>query len=200
LVEDGNWRDKLRAEALTAVLPTPNQVRAKDIEALGKVLRSLLEEEIALAWIAFAYLSMKGSARLRSVEGLLLEGAATSDALLDALSRGMAAIEATTNPVPKVVISRAITAVEKYAETRSSRVEEAATPDLAAITARASRAELARLVSAVLSLRDTGELVQGWKTPTMPMEKLRGFWLTRTWREPFRAPLPLRTLSNSRRM
>jgi hypothetical protein len=157
LVEDGDWRDKLRAAAVTADLPTPNQVKAKDIEALGKVLLNLLEEEIALAWIAFAYLSMKGAARLRSaVERLLLEGAPTSDALLDALSRGVAAVEATTNPVPKIVISRAITAVERYAETRSSGAEETATPDLAIITARASRAELARLVAAFLSLQDAG--------------------------------------------
>jgi hypothetical protein len=99
---------------------------------------------------------MKGAARLRSaVEELFLEGATTSDALLDALSRGVAAVEATTNPVPKVLISRAVSAVEKYAETRSNGAEEAVTPDLAIIAASASRAELARLVSAVLSFRDT---------------------------------------------
>src|SRR5262245_1659911 len=100
---------------------------------------------------------MKGAARLRSaVEGLLLAGAPTSDALLHALSQGVAAVEATTNPVPKVVVSRAISAVDKYAEKRSSGAEETATPDLAIITARASRAELARLVAAFLSLLDAG--------------------------------------------
>jgi hypothetical protein len=154
LVEDGDWRDKLRAAAPTADLPSPNQVRAKDIEALGKVLLKLLEVEVALAWIAFAYLSMKGAAQLRStVEDLLLGAAKSSDALLDALSRGVAAIEATSNQVPKGAISRAVTAIEKYAEKQSVGDEGAPTPDLAAIAARASRTELARLVVAVLSLR-----------------------------------------------
>jgi hypothetical protein len=157
LVEDRDWRDKLNAAAPTAGLPTSNQVKAKDIGALGKVLLNLLEAEVALAWIAFAYLSMKGAARLRSaVEGLLLDAATTSDALLDALSRGVAAIEATTNQVPKGVISRAIGAIEKYVEKQSVGSEQAPTPALAAIAARASRTEMARLVSAVLSLRDTG--------------------------------------------
>jgi hypothetical protein len=157
LVEDRDWLDKLRAAAPTADLPTPNQVKAKDIEALGKVLLNLVEEEVALAWIAFAYLSMKGAARLRStVEGLLLDVATTTNALLDALSRGVAAIEATSNQVPKGAISRAIGATEKYAEKQSVGGKEAPTPDLAAIAGRASRAELARLVAAVLSLRDTG--------------------------------------------
>jgi hypothetical protein len=142
LVEDRDWLDKLRAAAPTADLPTPNQVKAKDIEALGKVLLNLVEEEVALAWIAFAYLSMKGAARLRStVEGLLLDAATTSNALLDALSRGVAAIEATSNQVPKGAISRAIGATEKYAEKQSVGGKEAPTPDLAAIAGRASRAD-----------------------------------------------------------
>jgi hypothetical protein len=158
LINDPNWRNKLRAAEPTTDLPAPHQLRAKDLEPLGRLLLNLFPEEIALGWIAFAYLSMKGAPRLRSpVEGLLLEAATTSNALLDALSRGTAAIEVTASPAPKSVISRTITAIEKFAQKQSVESEQATTADLAAIAARASRAELSRLVSAVLSLRHTAQ-------------------------------------------
>jgi hypothetical protein len=156
LVKDTHWRDKLRTAEPIGDLPAPNQLRARDIEPLGRLLLDLLPEKVALAWIAFAYLSMKGAPRLRSpVEILLLEAAPTSHALLEALSRGKAAVEVTANLVPRSLIARTIAAIEKFAEKQSFGSEQTTTPDLATIAARASRAELARLVTAVLSLRDT---------------------------------------------
>jgi hypothetical protein len=63
------------------------------------------------------------------------------------------------------VVSRAITVIEKFAEKQSARNDQAAPPDLAAIAARASRPELTRLVSAVLSLRAAAPEPRGSDDP-----------------------------------
>jgi|KBSSwiStaDraftv2_1062776.scaffolds.fasta_scaffold354825_2 hypothetical protein len=155
LVKDPDWRDKLRAAEPPTEIPAPNQLTPKDVEPVGRLLRDLLPKDVARAWIAFAYLTMKGAPQTRSaVEGLLLDAATTSNALLEALSRGVAAVAAETSPVPKNVIARTITAIERFAKKQPVASDQGTAPGFGGIAARASRAELIRLVAALGSLRD----------------------------------------------
>ena len=155
LARDSSWRAKIEAAAETTAPPAPDRLRPKDIEPVGRLALDLLPGEIALAWIAFAYLSMKGTAQVRSrVEALLLESATTSDALLDAIARALAAVEATADTLPRTVTARAITTIENHAQKRSAGSEQSTARELSALAGRASRDELTRLVHALLTMRE----------------------------------------------
>jgi hypothetical protein len=153
LTTEALWHAKFRAAGATTAPPAPGSLKPKDVESVGRLLRDLLPEEAALAWIAFACLAMPGTTRSHPVEVLLLQSAPTSDSLLDALSRAVAAVATTVDPLPKGVIARTVAAIEGYAKTRSAGDEDTAPPPLAAVAGRASRPDLVRLVSALLSMR-----------------------------------------------
>ena len=151
-VTDEFWLGKLRSNDPTGDAPSPNELRPKDVEAVSRALLVVLPEAAALAWIAFAYLSMKGASALRTaVQNLLLE-TSSPNALLEAFSRAVAAIETNAKPVPRSVVSRTIAAVEKFAEKQAGGGKEAASA-LAGLATSATRAELTRLLSAILSLQ-----------------------------------------------
>jgi hypothetical protein len=101
---------------------------------------------------------MKGAPGLRiPVQNLLLETATTPDELLEALSRAVAAIEFDAKTIPKSTVSRAIAAIEAFAEKWPPAATQAqARSEIARLTASATRTELTRLVSALLSLQRGG--------------------------------------------
>lgn len=154
LAADATWRARIEAAAENTAPPPPDLLKPKDIEAVGRLLHDLLPGDIALAWIAFACLTMKGTPQVRAgVEALLQEFATTSEALLEAIAGALAAVEATAKTLPRTAVSRAIDAIERHARERSAARAPATPPELSVLAARASREEVARLVAAVLSLR-----------------------------------------------
>jgi hypothetical protein len=165
---DHFWAEKLRSKNQTADPPHLGELRPKDVEAASRALLLILPHDAAIAWIAYAYLNMKSAPALRiPVQDLLLENTTTPDKLLEALSRALAATEFNAKTVPRSSISRAIATIETFAERRSSRIEQTETrSEFARLTGSATRAELTRLVSAVLSLQhgrsDTANAEAAW--------------------------------------
>ena len=138
----------------TGYPPPPDQLRPKEVEPVGRALL-ILFPEIALGWIAFGYLTMKGAPPSRAaVQNLLINTSSTSNALFEAFARALDAIESNGQMVQRNVIARIIDAIEAYVTRVNAKANrEMGDSRLARLASSANRTDVARLVAALLSLQ-----------------------------------------------
>lgn len=85
--QDPFWADRFRSCNVTGYPPSPQQLRPKDVEPVGRALITVFPDA-AIGWIAFGYLTMKGATAPRAAaQKLLVEIATAPNALFEALAR-----------------------------------------------------------------------------------------------------------------
>jgi hypothetical protein len=151
--QDSFWADRFRSCNVTGYPPSPQQLRPKDVEPVGRALITVFPDA-AIAWIALGYLTMKGAMAPRAaVQKLLIEVAPAPDALFDALARALEAIEAEGQKVAKSVASRAIEAIVAFTALRYPNAHQQSPENsIARLAGIATRSETIRLVAAFLSV------------------------------------------------
>src|SRR5258706_15335336 len=157
LVNQTFWLAKLRSSDAAGCPPSPDQIPAAGVEAASRALCAIYPGE-AVPWIALAYLTRKGSPKLRSsLQSILVEAASTPGALLEGLSRAAEALEAAGEKIPRSAIERSVAAIEASVAGDSTSRGQPTLNGIARLSGLASRTELVRLVTALSVLPSLGQ-------------------------------------------
>jgi hypothetical protein len=147
---DPSWAEKLRAVETAGEAPAPDHLKARDLAPVGCGLR-VISSEKALPWLARAYLRLKtASAARTAVQTVLLDAAPTTHALAGVLSDALGTLESGGLRLTKGMAKQCADTLEQHAQRHADAKPEAAESPLARLAKLADRADVARLVSALL--------------------------------------------------
>ncbi|MFZ1103498.1 MAG: hypothetical protein WAN86_11770, partial [Hyphomicrobiaceae bacterium] len=148
---DPGWRARLKAVASPgAVSLPPDGLSTTQLASVANGLL-LIAPGQALPWIARAYLRLKDASATRTaLQTLLAEAAPSSLALTGALADALGALEAAGQRVTRGTATRCAETLEQHARRYASSGEAATPSPLARLADVADRADMARVVSALV--------------------------------------------------
>jgi hypothetical protein len=148
---DHGWRARFQAITSPGDVPLPrNGVQTAQLAPVANGLL-LIAPDRALPWIACAYLRLKEASVTRTaLQTLLVEAAPSSVALTRALADALGALESAGERITKGTAARCAKTLEQHAHRHAAAGERTALSPLARLAAVADRADMMRLVAALV--------------------------------------------------